>query len=61
MDKLRLNIIHWILAIWEDDNLIKTSSIIDSFKKASITQPLDGTEDNKFQMSEEILSQYNKE
>ena len=61
LDKLRLNIIHWILTIWEDDELIKTTSIIASFKKAAITLSYDGSEDNKFQMPEEILSQYNKE
>ena len=60
LDLLRLNLINWILEIWEDNSLIKTSSIMSSFKKASITLPLDGTLDNKFEMQEEVIKQYNK-
>ncbi len=31
LDILRLDLINWILEIWEDNSLIKTSSILDSF------------------------------
>ena len=60
LDLLRLNLINWILEIWEDNSLIKTSSIISSFKKESITLPLVGTLDNEFEMPEEVINQYNK-
>ena len=60
LDLLRLNLINWILEIWEDNSLIKTSSIISSFKKESITLPLVGTLDNEFEMLEEVINQYNK-
>ena len=61
LDILRLNLIYWILLIWEDDDIIKLSTIIASFNKATITFPLDGSFDNKFEMPEEIIKQHNKE
>ena len=60
LDLLRLNLINWLFEIWEDNSLIKPSSIISSFKKATITYPLDGSLDNEFEMPEEIVKQYNK-
>lgn len=60
-NKLRLNLIEWILCIWEDDTLIKPSIITASFKKTTITYPLDGSMDIDFEMPEEIVNQYNKE
>ena len=57
---LRLDLINWILEILEDNSLIKTSSILYSFKKAIITLPLVGSLDNEFEMLEEIIKQYNK-
>ena len=60
LDLFRLNLINWVLAIWEDKSLIKTSSILDSFKKSTITLSLDGSLDNEFEMLEEILKQYDK-
>ena len=61
LDILRLNLIYWILLIWEDDDIIKPSTIIASFNKATITFPLDGSFDSKFEMPEEIVQQHNKE
>ena len=61
LDKLRLNLIEWILCIWEDDTLIKPFIITASFKKTTITYPLDGSMDIDFEMPEEIVNQYNKE
>jgi hypothetical protein len=40
--------------------LIKTSSILYSFKKATIALPFDGSLDNEFEMPEEIIKQYKK-
>ena len=61
LDKLRLNLIYWILLIWEDDDIIKPSIIVTSFQKATIIFPLDGSFDNKFEMPEEIVQQHNNE
>ena len=47
MDKLRLNLIDWTIKA--------------SFKKTTITYPLDGSMDIDFEMPEEIVNQYNKE
>lgn len=61
LDKLRLNLINWTLLIWENDDIIKKSTIIASFNKSTISYPLDGTNDNNFEMIEEIVEQHNKE
>ena len=60
LDLLRLNLINWKLEIWEYNSLIKTSSIISSFKKATNILTLDGTLYNEFGMPEEVIKQYNE-
>ena len=61
LDKLRLNLIYWTLLIWENDDLIKKSTIIASFNKSTISYPLDGSNDINFEMPKEIVDQHNKE
>ena len=61
LDKLRLNLIYWILLILENGDLIKKSTIIASFNKSTISYPLDGSNDINFEMAKEIVDQRNKE
>ena len=61
IDKLRLNLIYWTLLIWEKDDTIKKSTIIASFNKSTISYPLDGSNDNNFEMPDEIVDQHNNE
>ena len=56
LDKLSLNLIYWILLIWEDDDIIKPSTIVASFQKATITFSLDGSFDNKFEMPKKLFN-----
>jgi hypothetical protein len=58
LDQLKLNLIYWILLIWEKNDI---STIIASFNKFTISYPLDGINDNNFKMPEEIVDQHNKE
>ena len=43
LDAQRLNIINWVMEVWWNDDKIKPSAIINSFSKAAITYPMDGS------------------
>ena len=57
VDAQRLNIINWVMDVWWNDEKIKPSAIINSFYKAAITYPMDGTKDDDFIFPEEVLNQ----
>ncbi len=57
LDEQRLNIIRWVIDVWWDDDKIKISSIINSFTKAGINYPLDGSKDVDFVFPEEVINQ----
>ena len=57
LDAQRLNIINWVIDVWWNDEKIKTSAIINSFNKAAISYPLDGTKDSDFVFPEEVMNQ----
>jgi len=57
LDEQRLNIINWVIDIWWDDEKIKKSAIINSFNKAAISYPLDGSRDVDFCFPEEVINQ----
>jgi len=57
LDEQRLNIINWVIDVWWDDEKIKISSIINSFTKAGINYPLDGSKDEDFVFPEEVINQ----
>jgi len=57
LDEQRLNIIKWVIDVWWSDEKIKTSAIINSFNKAAITYPLDGSKDVDFTFPEEVINQ----
>ena len=50
----RGNIIKWVHKIWYDDELIKPSSIINSFKKSGISLLSDCSEEHLFEVPDEI-------
>lgn len=50
----RRNIIKWVHKIWYDDELIKPSSIINSFKKSGISLLSDCSEEHLFEVPDEI-------
>ena len=60
LDAQRLNIINWVMEVWWNDDKIKPSAIINSFNKAAITYPMDGSKDNDFIFPEEVLNQRDK-
>ena len=60
LDAQRLNIINWVIDVWWSDEKIKPSAIINSFNKAAITFPMDGSRDNEFIFPEEVLNQKDK-
>jgi len=57
LDAQRLNIINWVIDVWWNDEKIKTSAIVNSFNKAAISYPLDGTKDSDFVFPEEVMNQ----
>jgi DNA-binding transcriptional MerR regulator len=57
LDAQRLNIINWVIDVWWNDEKIKTSAIINSFNKAAISYPLDGSKDTDFVFPEEVMNQ----
>jgi hypothetical protein len=57
LDEQRLNIINWVIDVWWNDDKIKTSAIINSFTKAGINYPLDGSKDVEFVFPEEVINQ----
>ena len=57
LDAQRLNIINWVIDVWWNDEKIKTSAIINSFNKAAISYPLDGSKDTDFVCPEEVMNQ----
>ena len=57
LDKQRLNVINWVIDVWWDDEKIKISSILNSFRKAAINYPLDGTRDVEFVFPDEVINQ----
>jgi len=57
LDEQRLNIINWVIEVWWDDEKIKTSAILNSFNKAAISYPLDGSKDVDFVFPEEVINQ----
>jgi DNA-binding transcriptional MerR regulator len=57
LDAQRLNIINWVIDVWWNDEKIKTSAIINSFNKAAISYPLDGSKDSDFIFPDEVMNQ----
>ena len=57
LDEQRLNIVNWVIETWWDDEKIKTSAILNSFNKAAISYPLDGSKDVDFVFPEEVINQ----
>ena len=57
IDEQRLNIINWVIDVWWDDEKIKISAILNSFSKAGINYPLDGSRDVDFVFPEEVINQ----
>jgi len=57
LDAQRLNIVNWVIDVWWNDEKIKTSAIINSFNKAAISYPLDGSKDSDFVFPEEVMNQ----
>lgn len=57
LDAQRLNIVNWVIDVWWNDEKIKTSAIINSFNKAAISYPLDGSRDTEFVFPEEVMNQ----
>jgi len=57
LDKQRLNVINWVIDVWWDDEKIKISSILNSFRKAAINFPLDGSRDVEFVFPDEVINQ----
>jgi len=57
LDEQRLNIINWVIDVWWNDEKIKVSAILNSFHKAGINYPLDGSEDVDFVFPEEVINQ----
>ena len=56
-DIQRLKIIDMVMKVWYDDDLINKVSITNSYLKAGITYPLDGSMDDEFEFPEEVLNQ----
>ena len=46
-----------VMKVWYDDDLINKVSITNSYLKAGITYPLDGSMDDEFEFPEEVLNQ----
>lgn len=57
LDRQRLNVINWVIDVWWDDEKIKISSIINSFRKSAINYPLDGSKDVEFVFPDEVINQ----
>ena len=57
LDEQRLNIIYCVIDIWWDDEKIKPSAIVNSFNKAAINFPLDGSKDVEFVFPDEVINQ----
>ena len=57
LDEQRLNIIKWVIDVWWSEEKIKTSAILNSFNKAAISYPLDGSRDVEFIFPEEVINQ----
>ena len=60
LDVQRLNIINWVIDVWRKKEKIKPSAIINSFNKAAITFPMDGSRYDEFIFPEEVLNQKDK-
>ena len=56
-DIQRLKIVDMVMKVWYDDDLINKVSITNSYLKAGITYPLDGSMDDEFEFPEEVLNQ----
>ena len=48
---------NWVIDVWWDDEKIKISAILNSFSKAGINYPLDGSRDVDFVFPEEVINQ----
>ena len=56
-DLQRLKIVNMVMNVWYDDDLISKTTITNSYLKAGITFPLDGSKDDEFVFPEEVLNQ----